>query len=81
VVLEGVLDRVPVERHVAVQAGVPLLQVEVLLDRAGERGGIVAGAVVEALVVAVVRHDGRVQQRRRALELDDVDERPVVART
>jgi hypothetical protein len=46
-VLEGIFDRVPVERHVAVQAGVSLLQVEVLLDRAGERRGILAGRVVE----------------------------------
>ena len=41
VVLERILDRVPVERHVAVERGVALLQVEVLLDRAGERGRVV----------------------------------------
>ena len=36
-VLERILDRVAVERHRAVEVGVSLLQLEVLLDRLGER--------------------------------------------
>src|SRR5262249_32549605 len=40
--------------------------------------GIVAGAVVETAVVAVVRNDGRVLEARRTLHLDDVHERAVV---
>src|SRR5262245_23320786 len=46
VVLERVLDRVVVDRHRTVQLGVALLEVEVLLDRAGEGRGVVLGRVV-----------------------------------
>src|SRR6188472_1390913 len=46
VVLEGVLDLVAVERHVAVERGVSLLQVEVLLDRARQGRCVVFGALV-----------------------------------
>src|SRR6185503_10630960 len=37
--------------------------------------GIVARAVVEARIVAVVRHDGRIDGGGGSLHLDDVDER------
>ena len=43
VVLERILDGIAVERHRAVQLGVPLLEVEVLLDRPRERGVVVLG--------------------------------------
>ena len=50
VVLEGVLDRVPVERHRRVEAGVPLLEVEVLLDRLRERRDAVDALAVRCVL-------------------------------
>jgi hypothetical protein len=41
--------------------------------------GVVTGAVVEARVVAVEGHDHGVLERRRVLDLGDVDERTVRA--
>ena len=62
--------------RLAVGRAVAVHHARVVRRLAGPRARhrVVARAVVEARVVAVVRHDGGVLRRRRTLDLDDVDE-------